>query len=156
MRLKKWICSPWMLLLLAAGLLLSIADYRTYGQEGLVMTAVESAAASRSVTVEILNETDGRFWNYGNYGQEHRLQRRLLGLWFPMRREKRPDDTVCAALPVFYYEKGVPQRFSFRWADNSRFPFMALEPGRYRLILDFYKDGGEAPAAALAAEFNVP
>ncbi len=156
MKWKRWRLSPWMLLLLAAGLLLSMADWRVYGQEGLTMTAIERSVTPGSVTVEILNTTEERFWNYGDYSQDGcRLQRRLWGLWLPMRREARPEGTVCAALPVFVYEQGAPQRFTFRWADHFLMPFSKLEPGRYRLILEFYREGGKDAAVPLAAEFEV-
>lgn len=152
MRLKKWLCSPWMLLLVAVGILLSMADYETYRQEGIVMTAVEGSVTSRSLTVEVLNRTDRRVSNAGEMDPDYRIQRRLGGLWLPMPQTERPDDAVCAALETFYCEKDVPQRLTFYWCDAK--PFDALQPGRYRLLLDFWDYGGGAPFT-LAAEFTV-
>lgn len=148
MRLLKRLWVPCALLLLGAGALLLMADVQTYGQEGAAMTVVEDSVTSRSVTVEILNTTDRLLSNAGE--GDYRLQRRLWGLWLPMR-EKEPE--MCgAALPVRYYEPGIPQRFTIYWCDSR--PFDALYPGQYRLILDFWgEDAGTA--FALAAEFTV-
>ena len=151
MRLKKWLCSPWMLLLLGAGILLAMADRGTYRQEGISMTAVEGSVTSRSVTVGVLNRTDRRISNAGEL-EDYHVQRRLWGLWLPMREEGRPGDTVCAALESCSYEKDVPRRLTFYWSDTR--PFDALRPGRYRLVLEFWDHGGESPFA-LAAEFTV-
>lgn len=107
MRLKKFLCSPWPLLLIAVGALLLMADLGLYRQEGVSMNALEDTVSSKGVTVEVLNATERRLWNRG-YGQDHRLQRRLLGLWLPVRQTKRPAGEVCAALPAYFYEKNVP------------------------------------------------
>ncbi len=155
MRLKERLRSPWMLPLIALAALLLMADYRPYRQEGVTMTAVEGSVMSGGMTIEILNTTDRPLWNCGDYDRNYRLQRGLLGLWLPMRQAKRPAGEVCAAAPVFYYEKDVPQRFAFKWSEDLRFPFTALEPGSYRLILDFYEDGFEESVFQLAAEFTV-
>ena len=69
-----------------------------------------------------------------------------------------PGGEGCMTLPTCYYEKDIPQRLYFQWSTDYRFPFAFLYPGRYRLILDFYKQDGSysyGPDFSLAAEFTV-
>lgn len=151
MKFQKILRSPWMLVLLAAVFFLLLSDGSSYRQEGVTMTVVEDSVTSRSVTVDILNTTDRVLSNAGQWETRYRIQRRFCGLWLPMRQAKRPGGEVCATLPSCYYEKDIPQRITLYWRDAC--PFDALAPGRYRLILNFYEDGGEA--FSLAAEFLV-
>lgn len=160
MKIKQLLLSPAVLVPLAVlAVLFLLSDHASYRQEGLSMTSVEDAVTSRDLTVEVLNTTNEVFQNAGDYDPNYRLQRRVLGLWFPMRQDPAwTGGQGCMMLPTCYYEKDIPQRLYFQWSTDYRFPFTSLYPGRYRLILDFYKQDGSysyGPDFSLAAEFTV-
>ncbi|MCI8738655.1 MAG: hypothetical protein HFG10_00890 [Oscillibacter sp.] len=160
MKIKQLLLSPAVLVPLSVlAVLLLFSDHASYRQEGLSMTPVEDAVTSRDLTVEVLNTTNEVFQNAGDYDPNYRLQRRMLGLWFPMRQDPAwTGGEGCMTLPTCYYEKDIPQRLHFQWSTDYRFPFASLYPGRYRLILDFYKQDGSysyGPDFSLAAEFTV-
>lgn len=159
MQIKKRLGSSLNLLpvLAVLAVLLLLSDHRSYRQAGVTMTAAEGAATPREVTVEVLNTTERRLWNAGDSDPGYRLQRRLLGLWFPMRQVKPPGGTVCGMLPTYLYETDVPQKLTFQWSSDYRFPFTSLYPGHYRLILDFREDdeNGGTQTFPLAAEFTL-
>ena len=90
MKIKQLLLSPAVLVPLSVlAVLLLFSDHASYRQEGLSMTPVEDAVTSRDLTVEVLNTTNEVFQNAGDYDPNYRLQRRMLGLWFPMRQAAR-------------------------------------------------------------------
>ena len=160
MKIKQLLLSPAVLVPLAVlAVLFLLSDHASYRQEGLSMTPVEDTVTSTGLTVEVLNTTNEVFWNAGDYDPSYRLQRRVRGLWFPMRQDPAwTGGQGCMMLPTCYYEKDIPQRLYFQWSTDYRFPFTSLYPGRYRLILDFYRQDGSysyGPDFSLAAEFTV-
>ena len=159
-KIKQLLLSPAVLVPLAVlAILFLLSDHASYRQEGLSMTPVEDTVTSTGLTVEVLNTTNEVFQNTGDYDPSYRLQRRVLGLWFPMRQDPAwTGGQGCMMLPTCYYEKDIPQRLYFQWSTDYRFPFTSLYPGRYRLILDFYRQDGSysyGPDFSLAAEFTV-
>ena len=116
--------------------------------EDVHMAAVTETAHSTGVTVVLLNES-GAEVESGNAHQV-RLQRNLLGVWLPVRR----DFTVGYTEEALCYAPHAWQQVELSWKGA----YGEQGPGTYRVLKEFRI----APAAGmgerfwLSAEFTIP
>jgi len=135
-------------------LLILLAGFNLYfhlrldRQEDVHMAAVEESAHPLGVTVVLCNESDTEVES----GNPHivRLQRKILGLWFPVWR----DFTAAYTGEAFGYSPHAWHEVELGWKGA----YGEKGPGTYRVLKRFWTSpaAGEREIFWLSAEFTIP
>ena len=102
--------------------------FRLNRYDGVTMAAMNGSAHAEGVSVVLVNQTGNDFES----GSPHdlRLQRRILGVWFPVWR----DFTLGQTGEAFAYTAGASHEIDLGW----KYAYGAKSAGNYRVIKKFW------------------
>lgn len=124
---RTWIRLFSVLLLLILGFNLYYR-LRLNRYDGITMTAMDGSSHPEGVSVVLANQT-GNDLESGNV-HDLRLQRRILGVWFPVWR----DFTLGQTREAFGYAAGASHTIDLEW----KYAYGTKSTGNYRVIKEFW------------------
>ena len=121
--------------------------FRLNRYNGVTMIAITGSAYPEGVSVVLTNQTD----NDVESGNPNilRLQRRILGIWFPVWR----DYTLGQTGEAFGYTAKDSHEIDLGW----KYTYGAKLPGNYRVIKEYWVRyaPGDRDKFLLSAEFSI-